>query len=414
MNYIGLLIFIISYAGIALGRIPGLAIDRTGVALLGAMAILVFHIISIPEAVNSVDYSTLILLFGLMLLSAQFDLGGFYSLITRKAGNKQLSPKKFMALLIFFSGGLSALLSNDVICFALTPIVARITIEREWNPVPFLLALVAASNVGSAITIIGNPQNMFIGQNSHLDFAMFLLWCGPPSMVSLFLLFAWSIKRSPLNLHDVSDDHQITYSLPGRENPRWNRWQNQKAIGLTLIMMILFFTPIPREITILGIASLLLMSRKFTTSRFLRLIDWPLLVLFIALFILIDGFKASGGMHLINQFLTSRGFNLYDPLSFSLISVLLSNLVSNVPAVMLLMAGLPAHAVRLSYLLAITSTYAGNLIIIGSIANLIVIQQAGQYGIRIGFKKHLLWTTPYALMTIGIAVTWWLFLAWLI
>lgn len=407
MNYIGLVIFIISYLGIALGRIPGLAIDRTGVALLGAMALIVFHVVNISQAVNAIDYSTLILLFGLMLLSAQYDLGGFYSLITLKASDNQLTPKRFMALLIVFSGGLSALLSNDVICFALTPIVARIAIEREWNPVPFLLTLAAASNVGSAITIIGNPQNMFIGQKSHLDFALFLLWCGPPSIISLWMLYGWATHRSTLTSNKLYNPGNGVGNEHKYEPQKRTQWQIQKALGLTLIMIILFFTPVPREMTVLGIAALLLMSRRFTTSRFLRLIDWPLLVLFIALFIIIKGFTLSGGMNLINEFLTSRGFNLYHPVSFSIISVLLSNLVSNVPAVMLLMADLPVHAVHLSYLLSITSTYAGNLIIIGSIANLIVIQQAGQLGITISFRKHLSWATPYAILSITIAVIWW-------
>lgn len=411
LNYIGLLIFVLSYIGIALGRIPGLAIDRTGVALLGAMLMIVFHVVNVSDAVHSIDYSTLILLFGLMLLSTQYDLGGFYTKIADKAAKGDISPKKFMALLIVISGGLSALLSNDVICFAMTPLVAKITMDRKWNAIPFLLALVVASNVGSAITIIGNPQNMLIGQQAHLNFATFLLWCGPPSVISLGVLYGWSIWRSPLvdksigGVSEIYSEEKLSFS------EGWNQRQTSKAVILTIAMIILFFTPIPREITVLGVAAILLMSRKFTTSRFLKQVDWPLLVLFIALFILIAGFRTSGGMVIINHFLETKGVGLFHPVTFSVISVALSNLVSNVPAVILLMADLPVHVPHLAFLLALTSTYAGNLIIIGSIANLIVIQQAKQVGITIKFRHHFEWAAPFAILSISIAVCWWLFLS---
>ncbi|HKJ34162.1 MAG TPA: SLC13 family permease [Balneolales bacterium] len=159
----------------------------------------------------------------------------------------------------------------------------------------------------------------------------------------------------------------------------------------------------------MGIASILLMSRKFTTSRLLYLVDWPLIILFISLFILIQGFKTSGGITL-----TQAGISLHQPVPLSIVSVLLSNLVINVPAVILLMSYISSHANHLAYLLSLTSTYAGNLIVIGSIANLIVIQQTATMNIHISFRKHLQWISPFAIISLLIAVLWWLIFSLLI
>ncbi|HKJ34161.1 MAG TPA: SLC13 family permease [Balneolales bacterium] len=158
----------------------------------GALVMILLHTLSVSQAVSSIDYSTLILLFGLMMLSAQFDLGGFYHILSQKAANIDLSPNRFLIYIILFSAILSAILTNDVIAFAFAPIVIRIAQKRKWNPVPFLLTLVAACNIGSAITIIGNPQNMFIEQTAHLSFDRFILWCAPPSILCLILLYFWS------------------------------------------------------------------------------------------------------------------------------------------------------------------------------------------------------------------------------
>lgn len=411
MNYAGLVIFLISYLGIALGRIPGLAIDRTGIALLGALAMMLFNTISVSQAVSSIDYSTLILLFGLMMLSAQYDLGGFYDIISKKAAETRFSPKKFFLWIIVISAGLSAILTNDVICFALTPVIAQIAIKRKWNPIPFLLTLVAACNIGSAITIIGNPQNMFIGQAANLGFDRFMLWCGPPSVLSLIVLYFWSIRKFKFEESFITTESETYNSekigTTKHKIPK-DKIQIYKAVVLTAIMILLFFTSIPREFIALGIAAVILMSRKFTTSRLLYLVDWPLIVLFISLFILIEGFKVSGGVTLINRFLSQSGMSLHHPFSLSLASILTSNMVSNVPAVILLMAYIPKHSDHLAYLLSLTSTYAGNLIIIGSIANLIVIQQASSMNIHISFKKHLKWITPFAIISLVIVELWWL------
>lgn len=408
MNHVGIAIFTISYLGIALGEIPGLGLDRTGVAILGGMLMVATQVVSVQQATEAIDYGTLILLFGLMLLSAQFRLGGFYTMLVLRASRGETSPRRFLAFVIACSAILSALLCNDVICLVMTPLVLEMVRAKKWNPLPFLLALAAASNVGSAATLIGNPQNMYIGQTARLDFAHFLLWCGPPSLLSLIFLYVWSVWKGNLETGESAGEPSFPdEKLELRSAMPWNAYQSGKAITLTLAVVILFFTPVPREITILGVASVLLMSRKLATSQFLGLVDWPLLILFVGLFVLLKGFRVSGGLDVLMGFFRDRGIDLFQPALFSLISVTLSNIVSNVPAVMLLMAEWPKDSPSLAYLLALTSTYAGNLILIGSIANLIVAEQARRCGAEISFRIHAAWTAPFAILSIFIAFGWW-------
>ncbi len=405
MNYTGIVIFVLSYIGIALGRFPGLQLDRTGVALLGAMLMILTATLGIDDAIIAVDYSTLILLFGLMILSAQFRLGGFYSLLAVRSASTFREPKWFMGALILLSAVLSAVLSNDVICLAMSPIVIEITRKRNWNPLPFLLALAASSNIGSAATLIGNPQNMYIAQQANLPFAEFLLWCVPPVAVSIILLFFWSV-RSRLSTDQAVESHTEDLSI---ESARpFDRFQTMKGMFVMMVMIGLFFTNVPREITILGVASMLLMSRKLASRQFLGFVDWSLLILFIALFVLIEGIQITGGLDAAYFWLEDQGLDLYSPAWFSLISVLLSNAVSNVPAVMLLMTKMPETQLSLYYLLSLMSTFAGNLILVGSIANLIVAEQANRDGIAFGFKDHFYWTAPIALASIVLAFVWWL------
>ncbi len=415
MNHLGIAIFVASYAGIALGEIPGFALDRTGVALLGAMLMIATETVPFARATASIDAGTLALLFGLMVLSAQFRLGGFYSALALRAGRSRLGARGFLGFVIGGSALFSALLSNDVICLVMTPLVVEIALRRSWNPVPFLLALAAASNVGSAATVIGNPQNMFIGQKAALDFGRFVAWCAPPSLVSLGLLYAWIARAGDLHrpserLAPGESDRSIDAATMTSVRP-FDRAQSAKAVVLAAVLVVLFFTRIPREVSVLGVTAVLLTSRRLTTPQFLALVDWPLLILFIALFVLIEGFRASGGMSAVETMLAARGAELHSPAMLAAVSVVLSNLVSNVPAVMLLMAEWPAHRPELAYLLALTSTYAGNLILIGSIANLIVAEQASRLGVEIGFRTHAARIAPFALASLAIAVAWWWWLA---
>lgn len=406
MAYVGVILFVLSYIGIAVGRLPWLKLDRTGVALLGAMLMIVFQVIDLESAILSVDYSTMILLFGMMILSAQLRLGGFYSMIAEQSARRYADPRTFMGVLVIMAALLASVLSNDVVCLALTPVVIEITRQRHWKPLPFLLALAVSCNIGSAALLIGNPQNMYIAQRANLPFAEFLLWCLPPVMISLAALYWWA-RRGELAETKVVSDNMLSLTTV----QPYDSMQTQKGLLVMALMIGLFFTPIPREITILGVASILLMNRKLASRQFLAYVDWALLLLFIGLFVLIEGFYLTGQMDAFYTRIEASGIDLYNPWVFSGLSVLMSNVVSNVPAVMLLMAKMPTDNHALHYLLSLTSTMAGNLILVGSVANLIVAEQASQHGITISFRDHFRWSAPVAVFSIVIAMLWWFLMA---
>jgi len=191
MQNLVLAVFAVVYLGMILGHLPGLVVNRAGVALLGAVALLAAGVVDSREAWTSVDMPTMSLLFGLMLVSAQLRLGGFYTLLARRIAQAKSSANGLLLLVMLAGAGLSALLVNDIVCLAMTPILVEGTLRRGLNPVPFLLGLACASNIGSAATLIGNPQNMLIGQVGGLPFGAFMLDALPPVMASL--LTAWGI-----------------------------------------------------------------------------------------------------------------------------------------------------------------------------------------------------------------------------
>jgi len=398
-----LIIFTLSYAGIALGKIPGLTIDRTGIALLGAIAMVVFGGISPESAFHAIDLTTILLLYSLMILSAQFRLGGFYTWIARKIIPYSSRPNLFLLVIMAASASLSAILANDIVCFAFTPILAGALIKARLNPLPYLLGLAVSSNIGSAATIIGNPQNMLIGQTGNLDFWEFFLWCGPPSLLSLLFscfIILW-LYRGRVHL---ADEHA---TLPDNtiEQP-FNSWQTTKGLIALMVLLFLFLLPFPREISAIGIAGVLLCSRKMKTRDITSLIDWHLISLFSALFILIHGLSESGYLHAAIEQLKILGVNLHSLPLLTGVSVVLSNVFSNVPAVMLLAGALDPQQPLQWYTLSLASTFAGNLFLLGSIANLIVVEQANAAGIRLTFLQHARVGIPVTAASLLILLFW--------
>lgn len=399
LEIITLLVFIFVYAGMFLGEIPRLKLDRTGVALIGAIVITSNGILLPNEAWNAIDVTTIALLFGLMVVSAQFRLGGFYVITTRKLATLPVSPRWLLLALIWVVGILSALLANDIVCLAMTPILIEGCCHRKLNPAPFLLALACASNVGSAATVIGNPQNMLIGQKLNLSFAGYLLDGLVPAGVGLFLIWGvigWIYR----------DRWILEYSIPKPEDvPAFNLWQTTKGMTvLTLLLIAFLFGPLPREVVALAAAGILLTSRKMASRDMLGLVDWQILVLFIGLFIVNDALKVSGLLEQGMAGIAQIGIDLHHPGWLFGVTVLLSNLVSNVPAVMLL---LPAATHPMAGpILALSSTLAGNLILVGSIANLIVVDKAAQMGIHIGWKEHARVGIPVTVSTLIVSAGW--------
>jgi Na+/H+ antiporter NhaD/arsenite permease-like protein len=398
-----LLVFLVTYAGVALGHIPPWALDRTGFALLGAIAMVVSGALTIPQAVAAVDLPTILLLYALMIVSSQLRLGGFYTWTVLRLTRYLDQPRLFLALVMLVSGALSALLTNDIVCLAFTPVLVVAACRRQLNPVPFLLGLAAATNIGSAATIIGNPQNMLIGQLGRLHFGRFAAWCAPPSLVALAAAFGficWVYRKRFGGAGDVCRE----VSLP--EWPEFNRWQTTKGLLVVGALLLLFFTPVPRELSAIALAGVLLCSRRMGTRRILGLLDWHLLTLFVGLFIVIQGLETTGWPARVVAGLAAAGIDLRDLALLTGVSTVLSNLVSNVPATMLLTRFLDPAAPAQWYALAVSSTFAGNLITIGSIANLIVIEGARSLGIAISFREHARVGVPVTALSLAILLGW--------
>ncbi len=397
-----LLLFAVTYAGIALGHVPGLALDRTGIALLGAIAMVATGVLPMGEALASVSMPTILLLYALMVVSAQLRLSGGYTAaavaVSRLAGR----PRLFLAILMGLSGALSALLVNDIVCLGFTPVVAVATLRAGLNPVPFLLGLAMASNIGSAATIIGNPQNMLIGQVGHLGFARFLAFCAPPSLLALAGAYGVLLRLYRGRLQTVVE----LSDSAGEDWPVLDRHQCRKGVLAVVLLIGLFFTPWPRELVALTVAAWLLASRQTATRDLLGRVDWHLITLFCALFIVIRGLETTGVPEWLLAASRGAGFDPARPVGMALLSALLSNLVSNVPAVMLLVRFLDPGDPTAWYSLALASTFAGNLIVIGSIANLIVIEQAARHGIRISFREHARAGIPVTLLSMAILLGW--------
>lgn len=393
-----LIVFVTVYLGMILGHLPGLAVDRTGVALLGAIALVALGRSTPQEAWNAVDVPTLALLFGLMIVSAQFRQAGFYSRLTRRLAMRAVRPEILLGMLIGVAGGLSALLANDIVCLAMAPVLAEGCARRGLDPVPFLLALACAANVGSAATLIGNPQNMLIGQTLGLSFAGYLLDAVVPALLGLVAV--WFVVLTCVRGH-----WERAVEVQGVVAPPYNRWQVVKgSLVLGGLVLAFLFALWPREAVALIAAGVLLTTRRMATRETLGLVDWQLLVLFAGLFVVNHALAKSGMLASAMVGVRASGWDVGQPVLLFVSSAVLSNLVSNVPATMLLLPA--ASHPQAGAILALSSTLAGNLLIVGSIANIIVVDQAARLGIHIGWRDHVRVGAPVTLLTLAIAAGW--------
>lgn len=391
MTWVITAVFIVVYAGMLLGGLPRLKLDRTGVALLGSIVLIAAGALSLNQAARSIDISTITLLFAFMVISAQLRLGGFYTRAAEAITALEASPPSLLGAVIVLTGVLSAVFMNDIVCLAIPPVLIHACRRRGLDPVPFLLATACASNVGSAATLIGNPQNILIGQSLNLSFSGYILVAGGPSALGLgaiWAVVAWRYRGRWTDGHTGIEP-------PGEEMPEWNPWQSAKALAFTGALFCIFlFTPLPRDISALAAAGLLLLSRRMHSRAMLGLVDWQLLVLFCGLFAVNHAMQGTPLPGQAVGALIRYGIDLAHPGWLFGVTALLSNAVSNVPAVMLLIP-LAGHPLA-GPVLALSSTLAGNLLIIGSIANIIVVESAARHGIHIGWRTHA---------PVGIAVT---------
>ena len=394
-------VFCAVYVGMALGRWPGLRIDRTGIAILGALVLYASGTVDGKEALQAIDFPTLIVLFGLMMLSAQYAVCGFYDWCSARIAATRATPVTILGLTVLVAGILSAVLANDVIVFAMTPMLIKGLLRRGLDPRPYLIALAGASNAGSASTVIGNPQNILIGQVGRLDFWEFLAACGPAAAFGLIAVFAvvGFVWRRQLHRPVAVDPEPI-------EVPPIDRLGVGKAALATIALLAMFTTPLPQVTGVLIIAAVLLVSRRLATREILSLVDWHLLVLFAGLFVITAAFAQAGLAAGTLAALTALGI---DPRSLPALASLTlagSNTIGNVPTVVLLLAVLEDLPPDTLYALAALSTLAGNLLIVGSLANIIVVERASQSGVVLGFGEHARCGVPMTVLSFAAAAAW--------
>ncbi|MDP2416160.1 MAG: anion transporter [Hydrogenophaga sp.] len=400
-------VFATVYLGMFLGGLPRLKLDRSGVALLGAIAVIALTGMPLEDAARAVDLPTIVLLFAFMVVSAQMRLGGFYTEVTRRVGGLPLSRRGLLAALIAVAGGLSAIFSNDIVCLAMTPVVARLCLQRGLNPVPFLIGLACAANIGSAATLIGNPQNMLIGSVLQLPFGGYVRQALGPVVLSLGLLWLWLAYGPGSNsgAHELAQP--VAVNVPLDDAPAFDRWQTTKGLTVAGVLLLVFlFTDWPRDVAALVGAGVLLLSRRLHSSHVMGFVDWQLLLLFMGLFVVNHAFEGTGLAAQAVAWLAAQGVALADPGPLLVVGVALSNLVSNVPAVMLLLPHLGSNAQEAGVLLALVSTFAGNLLLVGSIANLIVVDLAAKQDIAIDWKQHALTGIPVTLGSLAVVWGW--------
>jgi len=397
-----LIIFLIVYLGMILGGLPFLQLDRTGVALLGAIALISVNALTVDEALASIHFPTMILLFSFMVLSAQMRLGGFYDWVTDRMAGMPVTPPALLGVLIVVTAGLSAVFSNDIVCLAVAPVLVDACRQRKVAPVPFLLALACSANIGSAATLIGNPQNMLIGQTLKLPFDGYFLQAAIPVALGLFAcwgLIVWQIAgqwHAPLAVNGAGDAEEPREAVP------FDAWQTGKGLLIAGALLVAFLAaPWPREHVALIGAGILLTSRKLHSRKMLGLIDWELLVLFMSLFVVNHALQRTGLTADAMNYLSGHGVRLEQPGTLFGATFLLSNLVSNVPAVMLLLP-VVQHEVG-GVMLALVSTLSGNLLIVGSIANIIVVDAAARRGIAIDWKRFARVGVPVTLATLAVS-----------
>jgi Na+/H+ antiporter NhaD/arsenite permease-like protein len=404
------LIFLASYLVFAIGRFPGTRIDRPAAAVIGAAMMFAFRVLTPQQGLQSIDYATIVLLFAMMVVVAGLHLAGFFEWVT-DIFVSHVPPGFLLPVVIFTSGILSAFLVNDIVCLLMAPLVMQVCRQLSRRATPYLLALATASNIGSTATITGNPQNILIGSLSHIPYLNFLLHLGPVALIGLFL--DWGIlyllyfrPRSP---------HLVAIA-PGTDSESRSRSTAQMSFSrpethlvfpgiVTLGVFTGFLLGLPPALVAAVGAAVLLIHPRYPSKLVYDEVDWSLLVFFVGLFLIVGGAEQAG---IAQQLLSmAERFNLHNRWIFSGVIVLLSNIVSNVPAVMLLKGLLPRFADPHQFwlLLAAASTLAGNLTITGSVANIIVIEKARTES-PISFMEYLKAGVPVTVATTIVAVLW--------
>lgn len=406
-----LVVFVLTYIALAAGSIPGLRIDRTGIAIVGAAAMLALGSISFKDAMVQTDWGTIIVLMSLMIIVAQLTESAVLSKVAARIVPRTLSPRLTLGLSMAVTASTSALITNDVAVLAFIPILIARLHARGLHPIPFILGCTFAANIGSAATIIGNPQNMIVAEALEIDFVSHFLWAIVPVLVALVIVWVFvQFFCGPLT-HSTAPpkDKPATVDITSRVRtaPTTIRPINALLGILALVAVItLFILDFPRPIVAICVAGLLLLNRVYSTDTILGRVDWSLLVLVVALGIVVGAFARTGLPAEGVSELGDLGINFSEPWQLAIGTVVLSNLVNNIPAVMLLLKVVPGSTPDLGLILAVASTFAGNFIIVGSLANMIMVRQAHEHGITITFWRHARAGIPITILSTLVLLGW--------
>jgi Na+/H+ antiporter NhaD/arsenite permease-like protein len=392
------LIFGATYAFVAVGKIPIYRIDRAGAALLGASLMVGTGVLSAEEAYNAIDFDTITLLLGMMIVVANLRICGFFRVVTDWIATHVRHPLALLVAVVLAAGVLSAFLVNDTICLVMTPLVLELVARVRRNPVPYLLAIATASNIGSVATITGNPQNIIIGSVSQIPYGTFAAALAPVAAIGLAiatLLIALIHRREFFTRERLEKT-----AMPAH----YHGPLMAKTLLVMAAMVVLFFLgQPPAKVAIVG-GAFLLLTRRVKPEKIYIEIDWPLLVMFVGLFVVVAGFEK---MVLTPEVTAAAGrLHLDDATVLAGVTAFLSNVVSNVPAVLVLKPFVPnlPDPQRAWLVIAMSATLAGNFTLVGSVANLIVAQRAKARGVEIGFWAYFKVGAPLTLVTIAIGL----------
>ncbi len=408
MELTALLIFVFTYVGIIFTRLPGINVDRPSAAFFGAVAMVVFGVLDLGEAVQAIDYNTIALLLGMMVIISTLQLDGFFSLIARKTLSWSRTPRRLLAIITFVTGFASAFLVNDAVVLLFTPVIIAICRTSRLNPIPYLMAEILASNTGSVMTITGNPQNMLIGMSSGIGYATFFYKLLPVSLLGMFLIVG--VVRLLYRSHFRSGS--VIYAGENHFSYRMNSMKFSVPIFLGVVVFFFLgkIIALPIPVIALAGASLILIFGKVRPSEVIKNVDWVLLLFFASLFIVVEGAVKAGLLDFIihSSVLTA---DMEGIVKLHGLSLFMSQIVSNVPyTVMMLPVLKPLPGDILWLALASASTLAGNATIIGAMANLIVIESAEKEQVTIGFweffKTGMVVTLLSFLLSAGILWLW--------
>lgn len=394
------MIFAITYFAVAVGRLPGFRIDRAGAAFVGASLMVACGVIPLKAAYQAIDFDTITLLLGVMIVVANLRLSGLLQFASRAIVKRARYPLTLLIAVVALTGILSAFLVNDTICLAMTPLVIDLVLGTKRNPIPYLLAIAMASNIGSTATITGNPQNMIIGGFSHIPYRVFAATLSPVAAIGLLLTVVLIFLAYPLEFR--------TNELLADELPpiRASKPLMIKSAVISMAMVAAFFAGVVPARAAIAAGGVLLLTRRIECQRIYQEIHWTLLLMFVGLFIVVAGLERTvltpevigviGSWHLDNVPLLSA------------VTAVLSNVVSNVPAVLVLRPFVqPLSNHQLAWLtIAMASTLAGNFTLLGSVANLIVAQSAQGRGVVISFWDYFKVGAPLTVITIAVGILW--------